>query len=114
LVEAQGMNMAERATVIRNHALALVRQRGERQEVRGSNHLLAWNAAPWIIVHMGPFAPPAAGNPALDQQPGEKRIGYTLDVFRRGKVFSAQWGQEGEPQVITFKRGRWEDDLLSL
>jgi hypothetical protein len=38
---------------------------------------------------------------------------HVFSNHRTVKVFSARWIQPGEPDVITFKRGEWEERLLS-
>lgn len=40
---------------------------------------------------------------------------HHLDIYAdgRGKVFSARWEPNTAPEVITFKRGPWEEFFLS-
>ena len=111
------MNMVRKSEIaasIRDHALMLVRTKGERRQVRGMNPVLAWAAPPWSIVHRTPFQPFPDTDPALSRQMGKASLGYGLDIWHGGKVFSVEWAEEGAIRINTFKHGAWEAAFLAL
>ena len=42
-----------------------------------------------------------------------KRLGYLLDVYdENGKVFNVHWDNDGNIEIVSFKRGNWEEEIL--
>jgi hypothetical protein len=39
---------------------------------------------------------------------------YCIDIWRGKKVFSLEWADDGRTNIISFRRGPWEADLLAL
>lgn len=39
---------------------------------------------------------------------------YGIDIWHGKKVFSLEWGDDGQARIINFKRGPWESELFAL
>jgi hypothetical protein len=40
-------------------------------------------------------------------------LGYILDIWAKsGKVLSLHWSSVGELEIVSFKRGNWEDAII--
>ena len=111
-----------RALAIRDHLLPLVRERGTLELQRGPVRLVALRMDPWIIEHWTPFrdlAPGDASSPgyrhALERQHTRPDLPYGLDVRHGGShVLQVLWSDGKAADVVTFIRGRWEDEALAL
>jgi hypothetical protein len=44
--------------------------------------------------------------------PGSAEMPYGLDIWAGGKkVLNIVWGHYGEPEIVTFRRGKWEKQV---
>lgn len=50
---------------------------------------------------------------ALGLPPMRPVLPYAIDVWSPKKVLSLQWGDLGEIDIISWKRGAWESELLN-
>ena len=41
-----------------------------------------------------------------------KNLPYSLDILCGRKVFNIEWNDAGEVQLVSFKRGSWEETVL--
>jgi hypothetical protein len=74
-------------------------------------------AGGFLIAHNTPFTPRPAPSEEMRRalvRAGREPLPYTLDVWDvgKGKTFSVAWSND-DFRVITFKRGRWIDRLLT-
>ena len=128
------MTRIENAIQLRDHALSILRQHGSYQPV-GDAKFLMWNGEAFSISHRTPFqkwdtGPEVAAKSfaanletGLDHakylvaQYGVKlpeALPYGLDIWHGKKVFSLEWSDDGRTNIINFKRGDWEAELLAL
>jgi len=111
----------DRALAIRNHLLPLVRKRGRLEGQHGPVRLIVLEAGALTINHWTPFnelSPGEASSPgyrrALERQHGGPALPYGLDIWHGTKVLGMLWADDRRFQVLTFVRGAWEDDALTL
>jgi len=38
---------------------------------------------------------------------------YGLDIWAPKKVMNIEWSDQGELAIVSFRRGAWEDELIS-
>ena len=111
----------DRALVIRDHLVSLVREHGTLELQRGPVRLVVLRTGPWSVEHWTPFADLASGEAsspgyrhALARQYARPDLSYGLDVWRDGaKVLSVLWADGGAFEVAAFARGAWEDEALA-
>ena len=111
----------DRALAIRDHVLPLVRDRGTLEHQRGAVRLIVLRTGPWTFNHWTPFndlAPEEASSPAyrhaLERQHTRPDLAYGLDIWHGMKVLSVLWAEDGAFEVVSFVRGRWEEEALAL
>ena len=112
----------DRALLIRDRLLPLVRGRGTLELQRGPVRLVALRTGPWTIEHWTPFgelSPGEASSPgyrhAVERQRTRPDLPYGLDLWRDGaRVLGVLWSDEGAAEVAAFVRGPWEDEALAL
>ena len=115
----------DRARVIRDHLLPLVRERGALEVQRDAVRLTELRTGPWIFRHWTPFnelLPGEASSPgyrrAVERQHTRSHMPYGLDVWHGlwhgARVLRIQWAADGSFEVPTFVRGSWEDAVLAL
>ena len=112
----------DRAVVIRNHILPLLREYGALEVQRDTIRLIELRVGAWIFRHWTPFndlAPGEAPSPgyrhAIERQHTKPDLSYGLDVYHDGRqVLSILWADDGAMEVATFIRGPWEDEALAL
>ena len=111
----------DRAMVIRDHLLTVVRKRGRLQIQRGPLRQIVFETGPWIVNHWTPFnalAPEEASSPAyrhaLERQHTRPDLPYGLDVWHREMLFRMLWSDQGLSEVVIFVRGSWEEEVLKL
>ncbi len=126
MLQRGGMRLAssgdERALVIRDHLLPLVRERGTLELQRDAVRLVALEIDLWSFHHWTPFAelsPDEAFSPgyrhALERQHTRPDLPYGLDLWREGtKVLGVLWADGEAVEVVTFVRGPWEEEALAL
>jgi len=59
----------------------------------------------------------ASDGPALASHRRPRRetaILYRLDIARGAEMLSLEWSGDGQLRIVSFERGAWEDELLSL
>ena len=95
----------ERAIVIRDHLLPLIREHGAALEISGpTGRMAAWKVGRFTF---------ALHSPGHDGG-GKPMSAWGLDVWHGGKVLSLRWDDPGAVDVLTFIRGPWEDAALVL
>lgn len=111
----------ERARVIRDHLLPLVRERGTLERQQGPVRLTVLEIGAWTIRHWTPFNELSSGEAsspgcrhAIERQRGRPDLPYGLEVWRGMNLFSILWSDDGCFKVIIFVRGAWEDEALKL
>jgi hypothetical protein len=119
------MDRQQQAVAIRDHAVLLLRARGALvRDTAGS--LMLWEPPGWILTMRTPFSgwddgrntpAPSFAHAAAHQAAMQARpvLPYSLDIWRAGlgKVLSVEW-DDARLNVISFKRGPWEAELLAL
>src|SRR6185437_4619722 len=111
----------DRALVIRDHLLPLVRRDGVLEVQRGLVRMISFEQPPWIVRHWTPFnelQPGEASSPgyrhAVERQRAAPDLPYGLEVWHGVKVLRMLWADDGRCQVESFIRGPWEDLALAL
>jgi hypothetical protein len=111
----------DRALVIRDHVLPLVRARGSLEVQRGLVRVITLQMPPWTFTHWTPFndlSSEEASSPgyrhALERQHAGPDLPYGLDIWHGAKVLSLLWADRGDFEVLCFVRGPWEDEALAL
>jgi hypothetical protein len=112
----------DRALVIRDHLLPIVRERGTLEVQQGAVRVITLQISGWRFVHWTPFNELSlleASSPgyrhAVERQHTRPDLPYGLDVFwREAKVLSIQWADGGAFALLHFERGSWEDAALAL
>jgi hypothetical protein len=111
----------QRAIELRDAALNLVRAHGRWESAKNiSGKYLFAEIDGLRILHTTPFTrlpePPEAIKymAALSGRP--MNLPYSLDVWApgSGKVFFIKWDGKAQFNLVNFRRGGWEDVLLSL
>jgi hypothetical protein len=113
------------ALAIRDHILPIVREHGLLEDLEAKNsslRLIVLERQVWRILHWTPFnalAPGQASSPgyrhALRDQHTAPDLPYGLDVWHDGvHVLSLLWAEAGAFQVVSFHRGAWEAEALTL
>jgi hypothetical protein len=111
----------DRALVIRDHVLPLIREHGMLEVQHGPVRVITLRMHPWMFTHWTPFnelSSEEASSPgyrhALARQHARPDMPYGLDVWRGAKVLSVLWAERGDFEVLCFVRGPWEDQVLAL
>jgi hypothetical protein len=123
------------ALQLRDHALSILRQHGSYQPTGDGQKFLMWKNELFGMWLRTPFqkwdtGPNVAARSlaathdlSLDQAKyaatlhGLKLpevLPYCLDIWRGRKVFSLEWADDGRSYIISFKRGAWEAEFLTL
>lgn len=110
-----------RALEIRDHIVPLVRECGAIECQRGPVRLIVLDVGPWTFNHWTPFneiSPVEASSrsyrKAIVRQHTQPDLAYGLDIWRGLKVLSILWGDDGAIELISFVRGAWEHEALTL
>src|SRR5918995_1801362 len=117
-----GTARTARALAIRDHLLPLIRAQGTMEEIGGSGmRTVMWKAGRFAFALRSPFTawgikalPPRSYSAAQAKQRANPVLPWGLDVWHGRKVLSLQWDDAGRVEVISFNRGPWEDEALSL
>jgi hypothetical protein len=112
----------DRALLIRDRLLPLVREHGTLELQHGPVRLVALRSGPWTVEHWTPFgelSPGEASSPgyrhAVERQRTRPDLPYGLDLWRDGaRVLGVLWSDDGASEVVAFVRGPWEDEALAL
>jgi hypothetical protein len=117
-------NSDDRAVVIRDHILPLLRQHGAVQMQRDTVRLTELRIGAWAFRHWTPFnelGGDEASSPgyrhAVERQRARRALPYGLDVWHGAelaKVMRILWAQDGTIEVASFVRGPWEEEVLVL
>jgi hypothetical protein len=110
-----------RAAAIRDHVLPLLRSRGRAHRYgrlggAGPLHLTTWEDGPFRFVLREPYRPLGAGAgwtaaPVARAAPPP----FGLDVERGARlVLSAAWDPDGAVELVAFRPGAWEREVLAL
>lgn len=107
------------AIEVRNAALWILKRFGEFQEIQGSYPHLRWSEGNLIISHRTPFQRMIRAGGSYEaalagQSPLNLR--YGLDIWDRavGKVLNVEWDDDGKVELVSFRRGDWEAQILSI
>ena len=110
-----------RALAIRDHLLPLIRAHGFMQEAGGGSlRMVMWRAGRFRFALRSPFtpwpgtSPPGSYAAALAKQRADPVLPWGLDVWHDRKVLSLQWDDAGRVEVISFNRGPWEAEALTI
>lgn len=112
----------DRALVIRDHLLLLVRRAGTLEVQRDLVRTISFEQPPWVVHHWTPFndlQPGEASSPgyrhAVERQRVTLDLPYGLEVWHDDKmVLRVLWADDGRSQVDRFVRGPWEALALLL
>lgn len=111
----------DRALMIRDHLVLLVRRSGLLGVQRDLVRMISFEQPPWIVHHWTPFNELQAGEAsspgyrhAVERQRAELDLPYGLEVWHGPKVLRVLWADDGRSQVDSFIRGPWEDLALAL
>ena len=105
----------EAARKIRDHILPVVQRMGSASEISGIKSL-SWEMKPWLVMHRTPFGPtptPETYRGAIARQKMTDRR-YALDIWHGRKVLNIEWDSLDNFEIVSFKRGQWEDELIAL
>jgi hypothetical protein len=111
----------DRAWVIRDHLLLLVRRAGTLKVQRDHVRTISFEQPPFVVHHWTPFndlQPEDASSPgyrhAVERQRAALDLPYGLEVWHDKLVLRVLWADDGRCRVDSFVRGPWEDLALSL
>jgi hypothetical protein len=120
---AQRGDKLRRANELQAAALKLLRREGN-WETTGGKHpqrLLHYEGTEFSLLHRTPFQPVPVSNKLVKEGFSERfqrelQKQYGLDIWARGqgKVASFAWNRRGPLEIVSFKRGAWESDFLTL
>jgi hypothetical protein len=116
------MTRKQTALNIRDAALRMLREQGKWASMRDGaktlnaeyqgiriSHWSQFQRGPWLENPPEPLLYRAA---ALGLGPPLQPLENGLDIWASKKVFSIEWGNDGAVNIISFRRGAWEDVLL--
>ena len=115
----------EAASRIRDAAVKKIQAEGQLEETGNFGPVLQWRAPDWReggihIIHRTPFQripkPSAKYRKAVVEYGLERSknlLPYGLDIWCDRKVFNIEWNDAGEVRLVSFKRGSWEETVLS-
>ena len=109
----------EAALRLRDAALNKLRSEGSLEDTK-SGPYLRWAGKDLEIGVWYPFQrlPPVSQTVkyfAVKPGKGPVNLNYGLDIWdKRGKVLNIEWSDTGEVLIVSFRRGDWEQKLLSL
>lgn len=114
------------AHAIRDAALVKIRQEGRFEDVKNLGPVLGWRALSGgncglEMSYRTPFQKvpgPSAKTIRLDAlngltMPRDINLPYGLDIWIGRKVFNFEWCADGRFEIVNFKRGEWENTVLS-
>jgi len=111
----------DRALLIRDRVLPLVRERGTLQTQRDAVRLTELRMPPWLFRHWTPFNELNAGEAAspgyrraVERQRSRPELVYGLEVWLAARMLQVLWSDDGRVEVASFVRGAWEDAALAL
>jgi hypothetical protein len=111
----------DRARVLRNHVMPLLRERGSLLSQRDVVRVIELRLGSWVFRHWTPFndlAPEEAASPgyrhAVARQHTRPDLPYGLDIRQQMLLLRVQWADEHAIDVTTFVRSDWEDELMKL
>ena len=110
---------ADRARALRDLLVPLIQANGETEQV-GGGRFVVWKYPPWLLMLRTPFTrwpgsrDPASHREAVLMQQAKPVLPFGLDVFQSGKVMSLQWAEDGRFELISFRPGPWEVEVLTL
>lgn len=115
------MTRRERAIIIRDAILAWLPGRSSVQELGGVRWAVA-AVGRFGISYRTPFTPMPAPPPdtfegaaLLQQRGGKTNLGYGMDVHAPGgKLMNIEWEPDGRVELVGFRGGDWEAELLAL
>lgn len=115
------MTRKERAIIIRDAILAWLPEHSTVEQIGGIRLAVA-SAGRFDIRYRTPFTPfPALapdtfqGAVLLQQSGGKTNLGYGLDVHApSGKVMNIEWEPSGLVELVSFRGGDWEAELLAI
>lgn len=111
----------ETATRLRDAALSKLRAEGTLDRLGGTNdigRILRGKIGALTMVLRTPFnrLPPLTEDMKYNSALFGRRphtLPYGLDIWAEGgKVFFVEWNDEGEIDLVSFKRGEWEKTLI--
>jgi hypothetical protein len=100
-------SLVERAIVLRDLALALVKKQGSWHQA-GPARLLIAEQGDLMIAHRAPFqkVPPVSASVEYGAKP------FAIDVWHNEKsVLFVEWDDQGATDVVTYRPGDWEHEL---
>lgn len=111
----------ERAMAIRDHALPLLRARGSLEMQRDAVRVIELRIGGWRFRHWTPFNELTAGEAsspayrhAIERQRTQQTLSYGLEIWHGELVLRMLWADEESLDVVSFRRGSWEDEALAL
>ncbi len=109
----------KRVLQIRDTALALLTNYGQTMDM-GQVKPLGLITGPLSILHNTPFNQMPLSRDVVYQgfmteaEYKKELRAYHLNIFNGGKVMNIKWYGDEFPHIIFFKRGDWEDELLTI
>jgi hypothetical protein len=115
-----GSDRLQRVLKLRDAALEVIRREGTWDAARNhpSLHFIVAEKNGLKFLHRAPFSsgPPARPSASYEQELVRQRaapdLPYTLDIWSGTKVLSLQWDDAGKVNLISFKPGNWEMQLV--
>lgn len=111
----------ERAMAIRDHILPLLRARGSLETQRDTVRVIELHLGGWRFRHWTPFneltegeASSPAYRHAIERQRTQQTLPYGLEVWHEEMVLRMLWADDKSLDVVSFLRGPWEDEILTL
>jgi hypothetical protein len=112
-----------RATILRDAALEMLRREGNWQTTAGEHclRLLHYEGTGFLMLHRTPFQQVPVSTKLVKegfserfQRELDKQYGLDIWVCGKGKVVNLIWNRNEPLEIVSFKRGSWENDLLTL
>jgi len=110
----------EAALRIRDAAISKIQSEGRWEQTGRVGPTMMWDGEGLKIGYRTPFQKlPPVTDPLLKQRlvaAGKMNLPYGLDIWDMegvGKVLNIEWSETGDIHLVSFRRGAWEEKVLT-
>jgi hypothetical protein len=111
------MNRLARVVMLRTAAFRILERHGAWRDIKAGPGQTPVFCAQLMGLSLGFRAPrylmTAAGDKTTYAMKFYGRLPYGLDIWEMNKVLNMEWASDGKIDIVSFRRGSWEEVLLS-